>query len=240
MLMSSKKSLAEARQRKFYGRRQGRPLTDSRLEVLDRILPRISLPADQLTRRADTSPSQWFASSNNPIVMEIGFGNGEHLAEIIRRHPENNYIGAEPFINGMAAFLKEIESLSKGNIRVHMDDAMQIVHSLEDSSLSGMYVLNPDPWPKKRHHKRRIIGPENLDEFARVLKPGADLIMTTDVDDLAEWMLTHTFRHPAFKWTAETRSDWTKPPPRWIETRYEQKGRQQGRNQSYLLFKRIC
>lgn len=171
-----------------------------------------------------------------PVWLEIGFGNGEHLKGLMERHPDHFYIGAEPFINGMSAFLKSIVQMPHNNIRVWMDDAIILVDAMPDQYLDGIYVLNPDPWPKRRHHKRRIISQENLTKFARVLKPGGALIMATDVPDLAEWMVTQASIHPAFSWTAERADDWRVMPDDWIKTRYEEKGAQAGRRQSYLVF----
>ncbi len=170
--------------------------------------------------------------------MEIGFGNGEHLSALMRQNLDEAFIGAEPFINGMAAFLKDIRDEPHENIRVWMDDAILLVESLPSDYLNGIYVLNPDPWPKARHHKRRIISQDNLTKFARVLKPGGALIMATDVDDLAEWMVTQASAHPAFEWTAEQADDWRTTPENWIKTRYEEKGAKAGRQQSYLIFEK--
>ena len=146
-------------------------------------------------------------------------------------------MGAEPFINGMSAFLKDIENDPHDKIRVLMDDAMMIANSLAEDTLDGIYVLNPDPWHKKRHHKRRIINQENLECFARILKPGADLIMSTDVPDLAEWMFTHAMVHKSFEWTGSTKEDWDKKPEDWITTRYEEKKAKGADKMVYMLFK---
>jgi tRNA (guanine-N7-)-methyltransferase len=120
-----------------------------------------------------------------------------------------------------------------------MDDAMLLVHALEDACLDEIYILNPDPWPKKRHHKRRIVSQANLDEFARILKPGGTLIMTTDVPDLAEWMVTQATLHPSFHWTAQSARDWKTPPADWIPTRYETKGAKGAESMVYLIFERV-
>lgn len=224
--------------KRVFGRRQGRPLNPSRKNVIDQILPEISITEETLTESGNFPAGEWFPCPEKPVWFEIGFGSGEHLSGIMRQDPECNYIGAEPFINGMAAFLKDIQDEPKDNIRVYMDDAMRLAKTMGDACLEGIYILNPDPWPKKRHHKRRIVSTENLNVFARIIKPGGKLIMATDVDELAEWMLYHSFRHSGFVWTAKNRSDWTNSPDGWIKTRYEQKGKEQGRSQTYLIFER--
>src|SRR5690606_18266160 len=180
-----------------------------------------------------------FTTPKSEICMEIGFGNGEHLHALLAQYPQTGFIGAEPFINGMAAFLKDLpEGKPTDNIRVFMDDALLLVQALQNQCLSRLYVLNPDPWPKTRHHKRRIINRKNLDEFARVLKPGGKIIMATDVDDMAEWMIKECFTHPDFSWTANSAQDWKNPPPDWIKTRYAAKGEEAGRKQTFLVFMR--
>lgn len=224
--------------KRVYGRRQNRPLNKSRAEAMDTLLPALSVPEDNLKEDGSLAPSSLFSAPYKELWFEIGFGAGEHLAELMRRYPENAYIGAEPFINGMAAFLKDIKDEPHDKIRVHMDDAMMVANSLEDACLDGMYVLNPDPWHKKRHYKRRIISQDNLDVFARILKPGAPLIMTTDVTDLADWMVTQASLHPAFEWTAKSAKDWRVPPKDWITTAYEVKGAKGAKVMSYLFFER--
>lgn len=251
--------------RRLYGRRQGRPLNESRQTVLDEVLPKLSLtlpsdegplplPGGRGQRRSASNedrsvnvvgegkrllnPQSLFPAPRAAIWMEIGFGNGEHVAAMMRAQPENGFIACEPFINGMSAFLKQIKDEPHDHVRVWMDDAIRVVDSLTPGSLAGIYVLNPDPWPKKRHFKRRIISQTNLDKFAHVLEPGGQLIMTTDVDDLAEWMVTQASNHPAFEWQAERAADWQTAPAGWLPTRYETKGIKAGRKQSYLLFRK--
>ncbi len=224
--------------RRVYGRRIGRPLGSGRAQGLESLLPVLGLSDDILKEDGSVDPETLFGDKPEKIIFEIGFGNGEHLSALMRAEPGNGYIGAEPFINGMSAFLKDIKDMPNGNIRVLMDDALRIVKSLKSASVDSLYILNPDPWPKKRHYKRRIVRSETLNDYARVLKPGGFLVMTTDVDDLAEWMATQAFRHPAFHWTAKRADDWRTPPKDWQATRYEQKGRKAGRQQSYLIFER--
>ena len=235
LAMTHKSNIKEKR---VYGRKLGRPLNASRQAALDDILPRVAIDEALLSENGDLAPSSLFQNRYEECWFEIGFGAGEHLSALIRRHPNHALIGAEPFINGMSSFLKDIEDEPKDNIRVHMDDAMMVANSLSDHCLDGMYVLNPDPWHKKRHHKRRIINQENLDCFARILKTGGQLIMSTDVPYLAEWMVTQASIHPAFEWTATCSEDWWNKPDDWIETAYETKKAKGADRMVYLLFQR--
>lgn len=223
---------------RFYGRRAGRKLNKTRQDILDRLLPELSIPQKLLEKSGNLTPSTLFQQDAQNTVLEIGFGNGEHLAEMVRRDPNTNFIGAEPFANGMSAFLKEIseDKLPLENIRIHMDDAIPVVKSLSPACIDEIYVLNPDPWHKTRHHQRRIINQDNLTEFSRILKPGGKLIMTTDVVDLIEWMVTEASLHPDFEWTAKKADDWRKTPPDWIPTRYETKGAKGADHMNYLFF----
>ncbi len=230
--------LSEQRKRRVYGRRQGRPLHASRQEAIDNLLPVLEIPRDMLFEDKKLSLEKLFGVTPKKLHVEIGFGSGEHLDLLMESHPDDFFIGAEPYINGMSAFLKTIENKPHDHVRVLMDDALLILNSLPDSCVDFIYVLNPDPWPKSRHHKRRIISQENLNVFARVMKNNAQLLETTDVDDLAEWMVTQTINHGAFEWHAQSAQDWKTPPPNWSATRYESKGQQAGRSQTYLLFTR--
>lgn len=225
------------KEKRVYGRRAGRPLNQGRLEVMDTVFPEIEIPASILTEEGNRSAADIIGKLTKQAWLEIGFGNGEHLSGLMRRHPDYGFMGAEPFINGMSAFLKDIEKEPHDKIRVLMDDAMMIANSLAEDTLDGIYVLNPDPWHKKRHHKRRIINQTNLDCFARILKPGAELIMSTDVPDLAEWMFTHATIHPNFKWTGNSKQDWDTKPEGWITTRYEEKKAKGADKMVYMLFK---
>jgi tRNA (guanine-N7-)-methyltransferase len=155
--------------------------------------------------------------------LEIGFGGGEHLAHQARLHPGTSIIGCEPYVNGIAGLLKSIYDEKLDNIRVYPDDVRKLLEHLPESSLSRVFILYPDPWPKARHHKRRLISKEFLDALARVMKPGAELRLATDHADYATWMLERLLPHPAFTWTAETCDYWLKPPADWLSTRYEQK-----------------
>lgn len=226
------------RRRSLFGRRKGKPLGPQRQQILDTWLPILKIKESALTEEATTDPQTIFSHIYQQYWLEIGFGNGEHLAGLLKRNPNYAYIGAEPFVSGMAAFLKDIQNDNKDNIRLLMDDALIIARSLKQCSLDGIYILNPDPWHKTRHHKRRIINQENLSIFSNILKKGGELIMTTDVPDLAEWMVTQASLHPDFEWTANKSSDWTIPPKDWIPTRYETKRAKNADAMCYLFFKK--
>lgn len=229
---------SNSKEKRVYGRRYGRPLNASRRAALDTVLPQISFEDGALKEDGNLHPSDIFDVDYDECWFEIGFGSGEHLSALMRHHPKNAYIGAEPFVNGMSAFVKDIEDEPKDRIKVHMDDAMMVANSLEENTLDGIYVLNPDPWHKKRHYKRRIIRQDNLDCFARILKPGAQLIMSTDVPDLADWMVTQASIHEAFDWEAQCADDWRVPPDDWITTQYEVKGAKNASAMAYLFFRR--
>lgn len=236
----------------------------ARSSAMDLLLPALQLDKKILPEDGSVDPAVFFDTPiKHSLVLEIGFGNGEHLFAMMQDNPSAHYLGAEPFTNGMAAFLKMLtqktgchpresgdQATSENdscfrrndtgldNIRVLMDDAMMIVRSAKPETIDDIYILNPDPWPKKRHFKRRMARPENLVEFHRVLKPGGRLICATDVDELAGWMATQIMCHGGFEWTAERADDWRKMPENWSRTRYEIKGEAAGRKQSYLIFKK--
>lgn len=157
------------------------------------------------------------------MVLEIGFGGGEHLAAQAAAHPEQRFIGVEPFLNGVASCLRHIEESGVTNIRLHHGDARDLIARLPDASLDLVYILFPDPWPKARHHKRRLIQREFLDELARVMKPGAEVRFATDWANYAAWTLEHFTRDARFAWTAERAEDWRIPWPGHVTTRYEAK-----------------
>ncbi|MEM8833212.1 MAG: tRNA (guanine(46)-N(7))-methyltransferase TrmB [Pseudomonadota bacterium] len=223
---------------RFYGRRVGRRLNSARQDAIDDTYPLFQITDDLLKEDRSLSLEALFKAPKDKTIMEIGFGNGERLAEMMRRYPDNNYIAAEAFINGVSAFLSE-EGIQDRNLRVLADDAIPLVKSLESSTIDSLYILNPDPWHKTRHHKRRIVNDNNLKEFYRILKPDGELILSTDVPDLAEWMIAHTVRHGGFEWQAQNRREWIEPPEDWIPTRYETKGAKGAAQMHYFIFKRL-
>lgn len=221
-----------------YGRRQTRPLTGLRQSLMETLLPTLQIPFEKMRGDGSIDPQKVFSVPYNKVWFEVGFGDGDHLKSLMVENPQNAFIGAEPFINGIATFLASITDMPYDRLRLHNEDAMMLIRSLKTASLDRVYVLNPDPWPKARHHKRRIITPKNLDDFARVLAPGGQLIMTTDHPELAQWMAIHAANHSCFEWMAKTHADWLNPPEGWHPTKYEKKGQKAGRQQIYLLFHR--
>lgn len=220
-----------------------RPLKGERAEAYDRLMPLLSIPEEKIINQKNINPSSFFdhSSSASQIWLEIGFGGGEHLASLTKKYPGINFVGAEHFINGISALCVHIQKLETENIRIFPDDAMLLVRALKDQCIERLYILNPDPWPKKRHNKRRIINQQNLDEFSRILKPDGLLLACTDVDELAEWMVTEASLHPDFIWQANSCNDWKNPPADWASTtRYAEKGKRAGRKMTYLIFKKLA
>jgi tRNA (guanine-N7-)-methyltransferase len=170
------------------------------------------------------------------FALEVGFGGGEHLAEQARRHPDTGFIGCEPFENGVAKLLTQVQASGLRNVRVVPDDARDILVRLPDASLSFVFVLFPDPWPKLRHHKRRFIQTRTLDQIHRLLKPGGELRIATDHTDYGQWALMHLMRDNRFEWAATRAADWRVRPDDWVATRYEQKALKAGRSCIYLRF----
>lgn len=170
------------------------------------------------------------------FALEVGFGGGEHLAEQARRNPDTGFIGCEPFENGVAKLLTQVQASRLRNVRVVPDDARDILVRLPDASLSFVFVLFPDPWPKLRHHKRRFIQTRTLDQIHRLLKPGGELRIATDHTDYGQWALMHLMRDNRFEWAATRAADWRVRPADWVPTRYEQKALKAGRSCIYLRF----
>ncbi len=219
---------------RLFGRRKGRPLNAHKTSLMDGLLPRLAVPVPEAGKKIDLTAL--FGGTLPPeIWFEVGFGGGEHLLEQAQRHPDFGLIGCEPFLNGVASLLSAIEREGVQNIRLHANDARTILDALPDACLARAFVQYPDPWPKTRHADRRFIGPENLDRLARVLRPGGQLRLATDVEDLAAWMRSKTTAHPAFTCIHDSRE----PPEDWVRTRYEKKGLAAGRYPTYLLFRRV-
>ncbi len=229
---------SSARRNGYYGRRFGRRLRPGRRRLLEILLPEVlmTLPPEG-TRRVDPRPS--FTPPPEEVRLEVGFGMGEHLADQAERHPEVGFIGCEPFVNGVASLLRHIEASGLGNVRIYPDDGRRLVAALADASIARIVALFPDPWPKARHHKRRLIQAETLDAFAHILEDGGELRLATDHAEYARWMLFCLSRHEAFAWAARGPSDWRRRPADQAETRYEAKTREEGRRPIFLTFRRL-
>jgi tRNA (guanine-N7-)-methyltransferase len=180
-----------------------------------------------------------FPAPVEEVRLEIGFGGGEHLHYRAGLMPRAGFIGVEPFVNGMAKLMAHLRGAPRQNIRVYGDDATRVLDWLPDDSLVGIDLLYPDPWPKKRHWKRRFVNAANLDRFARVMRPGAVFRFASDIDTYVNWTLLACRAHPAFEWVAESADDWRRPYPDWPGTRYEAKAVREGRTPAYLSVRRI-
>ncbi len=217
---------------KFYGRRKGRPLHRRKADLVATLLPRVAVAVPEGT--APVRPAALFEPPARPVWLEIGFGGGEHLAAQAAARPDVGIIGCEPFLNGVASLLDLIDAGGLANVRIHPDDARPLLDRMVEASVARAFVLYPDPWPKKRHHGRRFIGPPNLDRLARVLADGAELRMASDVPDLVDWMAAQVRAHPAFDGPVGDAEAWATPPPDWVATRYEKKALAAGRRPAYL------
>lgn len=169
------------------------------------------------------------------MVLEIGYGGGEHLARLAKAQPQTGFIGCEVFSGGVAKLLQAIAEEDLANVRLFTDDALKLIVKLPDASLDEVYLLYPDPWPKTRHHKRRFVSPQTLGEIARVLKPGGAFRFATDIEDYANWTLAHVLREPQLSFAPSRPGIWHEPYPGWVPTRYEEKARTEGRHRSFYL-----
>jgi tRNA (guanine-N7-)-methyltransferase len=219
----------------FYGRRRGRPLRTGQRARQTQLLPALSFA---LPEAGKLDPKSLFAAPPGDIWLEIGFGGGEHLAEQAERHPDIGFIGCEVFENGLAKLLGEVERRGLGNVRIYADDARPLLAVLTPRSVGRVFILFPDPWPKARHHKRRLVASATLDRLADIMKDGAELRLATDDPSYLSWMLEHLTAHLAFVWTARRPADWRERTEDWPATRYEEKAREAGRMPAFLRFTR--
>lgn len=220
--------------RQLYGRAKGKALRAGQSQRIEHLLPRIAIDLDRLR----DGPAKLFAHTPPEIMIEIGFGGGEHLAAMAKARPEAGFLGVEPFLNGVAKLLGAIETDKIGNIRLLRGDGRHVLNALPSSSLDRVYLLYPDPWPKRRQRKRRIVDQEFLDQLARTLRPGGEFRVASDIDDYVGWALARILPHPAFEWLAKDAQDWLVPWDGWHRTRYEEKAIREGRVPSYLRFRR--
>jgi tRNA (guanine-N7-)-methyltransferase len=203
--------------------------------LLETLLPRLAL---DLTTPAPDDLGSLLPRPVADVGLEIGFGGGEHLVAEAAAHPHMGFIGCEPFVNGMAKALVEIDARGIDNVRLHFGDAAEVIAWLPAGRLARVDLLYPDPWPKRRHWKRRFIQDANIAEMARILRPGGEFRFVTDWPDYAQWTLERLIRSPLFRWTAERADDWRIPWPGFSGTRYEAKAKGAGRVPTYLTFRR--
>lgn len=222
--------------RALYGRRQGPKLRPGRRRLLEERLPALAFAVEG---GAPLDPFRLFDPRPRAVWLEIGFGGGEHLAEQAARHPEVGFLGVEPFRDGVARLVGAVEARDLRNVRILVDDARLLLAALPEACLERVFVLFPDPWPKTRHHKRRIVNRETAAQLARAIRPGGELRLATDDPGYARWMLEALLAEPRFAWTAERAADWRDPPPDWVPTRYEAKARAAGRRPVFLSFRRL-
>ena len=216
-----------------FGRRRGRKLSPRQQDLIDTLLPRIAIDV--------ASPRDIAAlAAEHDLWLEIGFGGGEHLIAQAEQHRAVTIIGCEPFEEGQAKVLTAIAEKGIENIRLHGDDARDVLRALPDRCVNRAFVLFPDPWPKKKHQKRRLVGSHLLQLLARVMKPKSELRLATDIADYARTMLMAVQQQRDFVWTAGEPDAWRTRPADWPPTRYEQKARREGRPCCYLTLQRTA
>ena len=216
----------------FYGRRKGRPLSKSLQRLLADTLPLFLFDPD-------TPLADQFAHAPSDVFLEIGFGGGEHLAGLALAKPDAGFIGAEPFVNGVATMLRHIKRQDLKNVLLWDDDVRQVLPKLHDGCLAGAYVMFPDPWPKRRHASRRILNPVMMKTLARLIRPKGMLLLASDDSTAKRWLLQAATAHSGFSWTARRPADWRNRPADTFETRYMRKAYSAARAPSWFCFERI-
>ena len=227
-------SNSPASQRAFFGRRKGHPLKPRQAALFDTLLPRVALG---IANPAPADLRTLFATPVDDLRLEIGFGGAEHLIAQAQAHPRTGFIGTDAFVNAIAKALVAIDENMLVNVRLHFGDASELLDWLPDAAFSRIDLLYPDPWPKRRHWKRRFIQDDNLKRLARILKKDGELRFATDIADYAAYVLARVMRSPDFVWTAECADDWRKPWLDFAGTRYEAKAKREGRQPTYLTFR---
>jgi tRNA (guanine-N7-)-methyltransferase len=224
------------RQGAFFGRRKGHKLRDHQADLVATLLPQLAV---DLAQPAPPSLSALFETGVTDVKVEIGFGGGEHLIAEALASPETGFIGCEPYVNGMAKILAQIERMSVRNIRLFAGDALELLRWMPARALARVDLIHPDPWPKRRHWKRRFVQDATLKELSRVLAPRGEFRFVSDIDDYCAWTLAHVGRTPDFAWMAERADDWRLPWPGFTMTRYGRKAEREGRKAQYLRFQAV-
>jgi tRNA (guanine-N7-)-methyltransferase len=220
----------------FFGRRKGHKLRSHQADLVENLLPHLALRVDA---PAPMDLAGLFDPPAQAVRLEIGFGGGEHLAAEAQAFPHIGFIGCEPYVNGMAKILAQIEARNIGNIKLFAGDAAELLAWAPPQSLDRIDLIHPDPWPKRRHWKRRFVQDATVAAMARVLKPGAEFRFVCDIDDYVAWTLAHLARSRDFAWTAERADDWRLPWAGYTMTRYGAKAAREGRRAVYLRFRRL-
>ena len=223
------------RRHQVFGRRRGRALRPGQKTLINELLPRLAI---NLPASGHLDIAALFGTARPSIWLEIGFGGGEHLAQLAEQHPQIGFIGCEVFENGIVKLLAQIELRRLDNIRIFADDARLIMAALPPASVNRVFILFPDPWPKRRQHKRRIVSHATLDGLAEIMTDDAELRLATDDAGYLCWVLEHITAHPTFEWLARRPADWRERPPDWPPTRYEAKARAAGRSPAFLRVRR--
>jgi tRNA (guanine-N7-)-methyltransferase len=219
--------------RRLYGRTKDHKLRAGQAGLLERLLPALSVP------EAGPVTAEALFGDSRPLHFEIGFGAGEHLADRADLLPDHGFIGAEPFLNGVVGALTHIRDRRLANVRLHMGNALDVLERVPDGALTMVYLLHPDPWPKARHAKRRMINPGPLDLIAAKLRPGGELRLGTDDPTYCRWAMMVMSKRTDLEWLAESAGDFLVRPGGWPETRYEAKARRQGREVWYFRYRRL-
>jgi tRNA (guanine-N7-)-methyltransferase len=219
--------------RRLYGRRSGHKLRGGQEALLERLLPAVSVPEE------GPVTSEALFGDSRPLHFEIGFGSGEHLAFRADLLPDHGFIGAEPFLNGVVGALQHIRDGRLANIRLHMGDALDVLERVPDGALTMVYLLHPDPWPKARHAKRRMVNPGPLDLIAAKLKPRGEFRLGTDDPTYCRWSMMVMNGRREFEWLAESAKDFLTRPDGWPQTRYEAKARRKGHEVWYFRYRRV-
>jgi tRNA (guanine-N7-)-methyltransferase len=222
--------------RAFFGRRKGHALKRRQAALFETLLPHIGL---DLTQAPPADLCTLFAPQIDRLQLEIGFGGAEHLIAQARTHPRTGFIGTDAFVNAIAKALVAIDEHKLENIRLYFGDASELLDWLPNDTFERIDLLYPDPWPKRRHWKRRFVQDESLKRLARILKNGGELRFATDIADYAAYTLARVMRSPDFVWTAERADDWRRPWPGFTATRYEAKAKREGRTPAYFIFRKI-
>jgi tRNA (guanine-N7-)-methyltransferase len=228
---------AEEPRRFIYGRQRGPKLKPGQRRRLATQLPALAVSPPPGGERL--APAALLAPGTDRLWLEIGFGAGEHLARQAERHPYVTHLGVEPYLNGVASLLARIEERRLANVRICVDDARLVLAALPDAGLERIHVLFPDPWPKRRHHKRRIVNRRTVHHMARTLVPGGQLRLASDDSGYVTWMLAAVSSEPRLTWPARRAADWRERPADWPATRYEDKARAAGRCCVFLTFTRV-